>query len=775
MSAFVKLCCACLCFAALGEARNPAASPDDGTTAPSVVSGNAPTASPSPAMVQGSQPLDLSYIDSGFVAGIVARPRQAVQSDFGRTLITTAFTDGEYQEATKGFSEALGLEISEVDQVAILFREKNIASVLRIELPEDVGLPARDNPRAIKNNLKFLALAFHNYHDVYNHFPGTKKKDGELSWRVYILPFIEEINLYEQFDLDEDWDSDANKPLIAEMPRIYRTPGVEAGGKSAIHLFEESMPTGANVRFRDILDGSSNTIMMAVAGPDTAVEWTKPSRLKADKDAWNALGDVSDKVMVAMMDGSVRTISAKDPIDALVTPAGGEVVELAVAAGRAASDPLNSPTIILHATKPIDQKRALSILGEGHGPPQEKKGNRKVYYDCGGYAIWFPTSKSVVATQTRFLPRLMSNRNDASTLRDALKANRHADFIAVGDTTGMPTVFQNSIESAWVPVPRVGTAITGGWLAFDLTSADLPILKAVVQAENPKSARTLGRMLNGLLALGLDELSILPPPEGLERLMKTGLELLNSSEVEHEGKDVVYQISKPPQYGQFIDMMKPEFRLLGDAVRKGRGMAREMAKKNNLKMIGIAFHNHHDVYRSFGAADGSTADGRKGGLSWRVHLLPFLEHAELYDRFRKDEPWDSEHNKKLIAEMPDVFKVKGVDEPGKTSIHVMLGDAAPFKDGKTSFGIDDCIDGTSTTILAITAGPDTADFWTKPGGLKNNRDNPLKPFGKLGETFMVLLADGSVHSLSRNIDPDLLSRLITPAGREIVDPADFGY
>src|SRR5205814_6093315 len=82
-----------------------------------------------------------------------------------------------------------------------------------IKLPE--GPPAERMRSA--NNLKQLMLAMHNYHDVYGRFPADiRDKDGKplLSWRVHILPFIEQVNLYKQFRLDEPWDSEHNKKLI---------------------------------------------------------------------------------------------------------------------------------------------------------------------------------------------------------------------------------------------------------------------------------------------------------------------------------------------------------------------------------------------------------------------------------------------------------------------------------------------------------------------------------------------------------------------------------
>src|ERR1700676_3675353 len=83
------------------------------------------------------------------------------------------------------------------------------------------------------NNLKQIGLAMHNYHSTYDCFPPAVTADDQgrplLSWRVLILPYLEEAPLYAQFHLDEPWDSPHNLPLASKMPRVYTCPSDPTG------------------------------------------------------------------------------------------------------------------------------------------------------------------------------------------------------------------------------------------------------------------------------------------------------------------------------------------------------------------------------------------------------------------------------------------------------------------------------------------------------------------------------------------------------------------
>ena len=224
---------------------------------------------------------------------------------------------------------------------------------------------------------------------------------------------------------------------------------------------------------------------------------------------------------------------------------------------------------------------------------------------------------------------------------------------------------------------------------------------------------------------------------------------------------VSYVMPKPDDMDSFLETMKPGFVAMFEAIRESRKAATAMSRKNNMKQIGLAFHNFHDTFNHFPAANGNGKRDRvqNTGLSWRVHLLPFIEQAALHSKFNQDEDWDSPHNKALIENMPDIFKVEGVDKPGHTTVHVFTGDDTAMGTDEGA-GFRDITDGTSNTILAVVAGPESAEVWTKPGGLEFNPDDPKKVLGTLGEQFLVLICDGSVRFLKSSIDDETLRNLI---------------
>ncbi len=203
--------------------------------------------------------------------------------------------------------------------------------------------PATDEQRdEVKNNLKQILLAMHNYHDTFGAMPADivdpKTKKPLLNWRVHLLPFLEETPLHQSFKLDEPWDSETNKKLVEKLPKIFAPtrakakPGETfyrgfAGKGESAGLFEP----GAKVTLVNITDGCSNTIGVIDAGEP--VIWTKPGTdLPCDpkKDLPKLGGMIDGEFYCGMCDGSVKAVKRKfdeKTLRAAVSRAGGEVFD----------------------------------------------------------------------------------------------------------------------------------------------------------------------------------------------------------------------------------------------------------------------------------------------------------------------------------------------------------------------------------------------------------------------------------------------------------------
>jgi hypothetical protein len=202
------------------------------------------------------------------------------------------------------------------------------------------------------NHVKVIGLALRTYHEVNGRLPPAvvRGKDGRplYSWRVLLLPYLEQEGLYERFALDEPWDSPHNKPLLEDIPRWYLSPEArdDAPGLTRYQVF-----VGPGTAFErdgltwgDFPDGLSNTLLVVAAGDP--VPWTKPEDLAYDPGKpLPPLGHLFSRPAVKVLcypvtteqgflgcfaDGSVRFLrgdAGEGAVRALITRNGGEKVD----------------------------------------------------------------------------------------------------------------------------------------------------------------------------------------------------------------------------------------------------------------------------------------------------------------------------------------------------------------------------------------------------------------------------------------------------------------
>jgi hypothetical protein len=202
---------------------------------------------------------------------------------------------------------------------------------------------------------------------------------------------------------------------------------------------------------------------------------------------------------------------------------------------------------------------------------------------------------------------------------------------------------------------------------------------------------------------------------------------------------------------------------------------------NNLKQICFAYASYTLTYRDK-FPDPAVFDPQgRPLLSWRVTILPFIEQQDLWAQFHMNEPWDSEHNKKLIPQMPKTYLLpgKGTEKEGITYYRIFVADPTDDKIGGGDmplfrwkppyclYTFGNVPDGVSNTILVAEA--EDGVPWTKPEELVYN---PKKPVPKLGFRWngkgLVGMADSSVIAVDKNISEETLRHAITPADGHVL-------
>ncbi len=264
-------------------------------------------------------------------------------------------------------------------------------------------------------------------------------------------------------------------------------------------------------------------------------------------------------------------------------------------------------------------------------------------------------------------------------------------------------------------------------------------------------------------------------PIFLMGMIERGKELLDEIPLKRNSDTLTMKVKVPEELSAYGASSGPILiALLLPAVQKVREAATRTQDMNHFKQLALAMHNYADINTRFPPAAICNKQG-KPLLSWRVAILPFIEQEQLYRQFKLDEPWDSEHNKKLLPRMPQLYLVPGSPaDATETHYQVIVGPengqhATIFPGYRMSSKFVDITDGTSNTILIGAAA--RAVPWTKPEDMKFDPEGALPRFYMgFGNGSNVAFADGSVRFISATIAENVLRALLTRGGGEVIAP-----
>ncbi len=212
-----------------------------------------------------------------------------------------------------------------------------------------------------------------------------------------------------------------------------------------------------------------------------------------------------------------------------------------------------------------------------------------------------------------------------------------------------------------------------------------------------------------------------------------------------------------------------------------RSAAARSQCKNNLKQIGLALHNYHDVYAMFPQR---AVDAEH--LSWRVAILPYLDYMPLYETYVTTAAWDSEENQPVATKVIASYLCPSAPGNSQHSKYPFTAYAIPYGtdtvwQGSAAPTLKDITDGSSNTVAVVEAcgqqipwaAPRDCSLEQIPVGFNLDGNQPGRSEGLFssyhyGGAF-VLLCDGSARFLIAETDPTVIKALLTATGGEPVD------
>ena len=192
-----------------------------------------------------------------------------------------------------------------------------------------------------------------------------------------------------------------------------------------------------------------------------------------------------------------------------------------------------------------------------------------------------------------------------------------------------------------------------------------------------------------------------------------------------------------------------------NAIRSARAaaVATAAAQNNgNLRQIGVALHNYHDVHGSFPPAYLADGDGRRS-TSGRALILPYVDSQSIANQYDTSSPWNAKVNRPLVNMGPSVFR-SDFGEPNsavETSFVLITGPGTAFE-GDKAVKVADMPNGISNVAIAVEV-RSSGVMWSEPRDLPIDELGDLLQSGKLlGQNGMVsvLMADGSVREIHIN-------------------------
>ncbi len=590
---------------------------------------------------------------------------------------------------------------------------------------------AYDDAIGNEEKLSQIASAVLMYEELHDHIPrhAIYSSSGEplLSWRVQILPFLGHNELYEQFNLNEPWDSPTNLGLLEQMPEAFMSPELSSNSMTnflAMLGEETAFPLGpvAQLKLSQFTDHATNTILLVEADPGQAVEWTKPRDLSFD--VANPLAGLgTDSFAVALADASAHTLPPTiDPANFanLVQRNDGAFVDFSQ------FTPFTPP------------EYNLSKIGIG------LHNYHDVYRKLPAHAIYSSEGAPLLSWRVAILPFIGHEALfERFNLNEPWDSPNNIALLPL-----MPHIFAHPASTGAGGQMTSYLTISGDGTTFPIENRGLT-LQGIADGAHNTIAVVLADADRATEWTKPQDLLLDPsdPLSGIGGLEPVGTYVLFADANVH----VLPTLVEPLNFTNLA--------LVNDGnVVDLNEIAPIYHPQTTLRQLAHAFHNHHDAYKRL-PARAIFADDGTPLLSWRVSILPFIGESNLFDMFRLDEAWDSPHNSALIPLMPRIYS-HSMTSGGETLFMIQTGDNTLFPTDGSRMTLEQISDGSSNTIMIVEGNFQNAVEWTRPQDLEFNPENPWNGLGFNNVSgFNAVFADGSTRFIPNTITIETIRNL----------------
>ncbi|MCA9027882.1 MAG: FG-GAP repeat protein [Planctomycetaceae bacterium] len=676
---------------------------------------------------------------------------------------------------------------------------------------------AEDSAEVSREKLNMVFDALSSYEDHFRRLPPGPSvypdwfdpvtEQPFLSWRVHLLPYLGYGDLYEQFALNEPWDSPNNIQLLDKMPEEFRTRGLPAGSTSSgfqlitgeeaydIYYFVDPnnppYPYSYGPALRDIRDGWGSTIALVELTADKAVPWTQWDEV--EYDAANPLDGIGpipqDGLQTVMWDGALHTISPDanaENFSIFVTWDNHEVFGLAETTNVFLDWPLPD-------TAAISEEKLWLLVNALEGYEGVTQVSYPLATNQGEY--WDQTSRQpYLSWRVHLLPYLgyhdlygqfhldepWDSPHNIQLLDKMPEIFRSRGLPADSTLTGFQMfigedayhyITEGADPDTWHGLRPINFQDERG---FTIAAIELMPEQAIEWTRPDDIPFDLSDPLAGLGTI---------PEDGLRVAMYGSDPLIYTinPDVTPENFASFVTVSGGEVFGHaettnvFLDWQRPD---VTDPLRQfGSDLD---SRKRDLSNIVWALYEFHSFHGFFPATPGGNLletphydpETELPFLSWRVYLLPYLGYRDLYDEFRLYEPWDSPHNIQLLDKMPEIFRSRGLPpDSTKTGVQLFAGEGA-YTHYYNSSGIpvghgprwSEITDGPSNTIAFIETMPEDAVEWTRPDGdVAWDPDNPYSGLTMPPDFFLTMTFDLAPMIFHPQTDEDLFATFVTYA------------